>query len=44
MTVGLSLVFAGLTISVLAAKTTDGGGIIAYAEETYGKTVSYLVG
>lgn len=41
---GLSFVFAGLAISVLANKTTRAGGIIAYVEDTFGEKAGFATG
>lgn len=41
---GSTLVFAGITVAVLAGRTTREGGVIAYLEDTYGKFVGFLGG
>ncbi|MDR1782081.1 MAG: APC family permease [Bacilli bacterium] len=41
---GICLIFAGIAFSVLANRTKGEGGMIAYIEETWGKTWGFIVG
>ncbi|MDR3214957.1 MAG: amino acid permease, partial [Bacilli bacterium] len=44
LTLGICLIFAGIGFSVLANRTKGEGGMIAYLEETWGKTAGFLTG
>ena len=44
LVLGLCLIFAGIAFSVLANRTKGEGGMIAYIEETWGKTWGFIVG
>lgn len=41
---GIGIVFGTLSVAVLAKRDTTVGGLISYAEMTWGKTVGYLAG
>lgn len=41
---GSTLIFAGISVSVLAEKSQGSGGIAAYIEDVYGAKAGYLVG
>lgn len=41
---GIGIVFGTLTVSVLAKRDENVGGLITYCEMTWGKTVGYLAG
>lgn len=41
---GFTLIFAGIGMSILAARSQREGGIIAYMEDCFGKTAAFLTG
>lgn len=44
LALGFTIVFAGISLSVLATRTNREGGVIGYMEDLYGKKGAFLVG
>lgn len=44
VTLGLTLIFAGISVAVLAERTNKRGGLVAYMEDAYGKKAAFLAG
>ncbi|WP_423363687.1 APC family permease [Mycoplasma sp. P36-A1] len=44
LVLGFTLIFAGIGMSVLAARSTKEGGIVGYMEECYGNKAAFITG